>query len=135
MKLKAILLSTAVFVVGTLTAGDSNWLSEVADSVNNVNSIVNGDKSVNETTIKDVKTSGNKYTNKKVKVSGKVVGLAVGTGDKFIITLADTDGTKINVNVSKEPRFRLMDSATARGTYNGDSIDGRVFKFGANDTI
>lgn len=127
MKLKAILLTTTILTAGTLAAEDSNWLSKVSNSVNNVNSIVNGDKSLNETTIKDVKTSGNKYTNKKVEVSGKVVGLAVGIGDKFIVTLADTDGTKINVNVSKEPRFHLMDSATARGTYNGDAIDGRVF--------
>jgi DNA/RNA endonuclease YhcR with UshA esterase domain len=62
--------------------------------------------------------------NKKVEVSGKIVGLAVGSGEgKFVVIIADEDGTKINVNVTNNPYRRLLDSATAVGTYNGDSLD------------
>ena len=124
MKIKTILLAASIFTAGTLFAGDNSWLSKVGNTVDNVNSIVSGEGSITKTTIKDVKTSGSKYVNKKVEVSGKIVGLAVGSGEgKFVVIIADEDGTKINVNVSNNPYRRLLDSATAVGTYNGDSLD------------
>ncbi|MEI6056048.1 MAG: hypothetical protein WCR55_08320 [Lentisphaerota bacterium] len=124
MKLKAFLFAAAIFTVGALIAGDNSWLSKVGNTVDNVNSIVSGEGSITKTTIKDVKTSGSKYVNKKVEVSGKIVGLAVGSGEgKFVVIIADEDGTKMNVNVTNNPYRRLLDSATAVGTYNGDSLD------------
>lgn len=123
MKIKTILLAASIFTAGTLFAG-SDWLSKVGNTVDNVNSIVSGEGSITKTTIKDVKTSGSKYVNKKVEVSGKIVGLAVGSGEgKFVVIIADEDGTKMNVNVTNNPYRRLLDSATAVGTYNGDSLD------------
>lgn len=124
MKLKTIILAASLFTAGSLLAGDNNWLSKVGNTVDNVNSIVSGEGAITKTTVKDLKASGNKYINKKVEVSGKIVGLALGSGEgKFVVIIADEDGTKINVNVTNNPYRRLLDTATAIGTYNGDSLD------------
>lgn len=121
--LKTLSIASIVFAA-TFAFADSDWLSKVGNTVDNVNSIVSGEGAITQTTIKDVKTSGNKYVNKKVQVSGKIVGLAVGSSDgKFVVILADEDGTKINVNITNNPYNRLLDKVTATGTYNGDSLD------------
>lgn len=124
MKIRTVLFVLTIISVSTFVFAESDWLSKVSETVNTVNTVVNGDSSLTKTTIKDVKTSGNKYVNRNVEVTGKVVGLAVGPSEgKYIITLADQDGTKINVNISRKPFHDLFDTATAVGTYNGDSLD------------
>ena len=124
MNFKKLLLTVAIITTATFAFAGSDWLSNVANTVDNVNSIASGDGLVNKTSINDVISSGSKYINRRVQVSGKVVALAVTKTDGiYAVTLADDAGNTIAVNVSVSPFCRLMQTVTAFGTYNGKSLD------------
>jgi len=124
MKIKKLLLTAVLVTATSFVFAGSDWLSNVANTVDNVNSIAGGDGVVNKTTIKDVQNSGSKYINRRVQVTGKIVALAVTkTEGVFAVTIADDEGNTMKVNVTVAPLRRLLDTVTAFGTYNGKSLD------------
>ena len=124
MKVKKILLTASLISAASFAFAGSDWLSNVANTIDNVNSVASGDGLVNKTTIKDVISSGNKYINRRVQVTGKVVSMAVTqTEGIYAITIADDEGNVLKVNVNVSPFCRLMQSVTAFGTYNGTTLE------------
>ncbi|HBM15987.1 MAG TPA: hypothetical protein DD381_06560 [Lentisphaeria bacterium] len=124
MKMRKFLLAAVILTGTTFAFAGSDWLSNVANTVDNVNSIASGDGIVNKTTISDIKNSGTKYINRRVQVTGKIVALSVTkTEGIYAVTIADDTGNTLRVNVTVSPLRRLLDTVTAFGTYNGESLD------------
>ncbi|MCF7791054.1 MAG: hypothetical protein K9M56_03555 [Victivallales bacterium] len=103
------------------------WLDKVADTVDTVNKVVNPEQAI-KTTIKDVKTSGTKYINKEVQVSGKVMGLAVVHDKKYVVFIKD-DKYKIKAFFTEVPKCSLCDEVIVSGIYNGRELTKAVFTY------
>ncbi len=117
MRKKAFITIILISCCCTLFAG---WLDDVANTVDTVNKVVNPEKAV-KTTIGDLQNSENKYINRKVQVTGKVMGLAVVNDDTFAVFVQDNGG-KVKVIVKNNPYCRLLDNITVTGIYNGDGL-------------
>lgn len=117
MKYKMLLILCFLFI-STLSFG--SWFDKVADTVSTVDSIVNN-KPAEKVKISELVNSDTKYINKAVEVSGKVVGLAVDSQNKFVIIVEDGD-SKLKLYINTNPSCRLLDNIKAVGVYNGNGL-------------
>ena len=118
---KAIIL---LFCLTSSSIFAASWLDKVADTVNTVNEIVNPEQAV-KTNIKTVTESANKYVNKTIQITGKVIGMAVDKDNKYAIFLENNE-SKIKAVTSNKPSFRLLDNITVTGIYNGEELENAI---------
>ena len=97
-----------------------NWLNDVTNTVNTVNSVVNANKLV-KIDIDDLADSGKQYINKQVQVSGMVAALAVDDDNNYFVFLQKS-GATVKCQIKANPNCKLKDHITVTGKWNGKEI-------------
>jgi hypothetical protein len=121
MKQKKSIVCVFVFLLlAVSSAAYAGWLDDVSKTVGNVHNTVNPKKAV-KTTISKIVTSGYKYVNRYVEISGTVTGMAVLSKNKYVIQLTDNKKA-IKCDIKHRPTFRLEDKITVQGMYDGHGI-------------
>ena len=124
MKFGKLLLTAALISAATLSYAGSDWLSKVTDAINNESSVTNQDSTAIQVSINDIKSSGTKYINRRVQITGKIVSVSITkTEGIFAVTIADDKGATLQALVNTPPSCNILATVTAAGIYNGVALE------------
>ncbi|MDC0535753.1 hypothetical protein OAO18_08095 [Francisellaceae bacterium] len=118
--IKKIITATVASTI--LLTGSATYAGLLSDAANTTTAVTNAVNGPAKLSIQELNSSGTKYINKQVQISGNVTAMKMDSKDSYTTTITDKSGNKVDVMTTKVPSVKLGSETKITGDYNGKAI-------------